>query len=525
MSFTAENLHASTNYIFKVCTVFGEEKGHYNIHATNEIMTSEERTLMFVGGTGAGKSLMVETIINYVLDVDFCDDFRFSMVDLNESEQRKVDDQSISQTEWITMYQVANMDKSRINYKLNVIDTPGFGDTSGSDADDMLIENIETFFKSDNNLSIDALGFVIEASQCRLNDGQKKLFQKIFSIFGRDFDRNIFLFVTFSDEFEPKVMAAIHAETIPFAGKYKFNNGGLFINTPKSKESFDMAFHSLSEFFHHLSMSRNVSLMQTTENMEKKRQLTATVEGLKPKIQVGYNKLECLRQQVKVIEKHKADVKKNKDFEFSVDLPCKEKIKTGYWSTNCKICEVTCHHPCWHTSDKWNVFCKVMTQSKCGICERRCNSWEHEMSEYTYFEFVKKTKQSFHDLVQKYERVIGGPKQQEQVLKALKDDIMEVWVQIGKAIEKISRLIKEINEIALRRISYTAPQYIDYLMAEENSKGEISIPGKMALLTILKNHAEIKLKRKSTPRWEDIDVDDMLQSWKSETKRLKSLKH
>lgn len=56
-------------------------------------MSSEEKTLMLVGGIGAGKSLMVEAFVNYILDVDFSDDFRFSLVDLTKSEKWKFYDQ------------------------------------------------------------------------------------------------------------------------------------------------------------------------------------------------------------------------------------------------------------------------------------------------------------------------------------------------------------------------------------------------------------------------------------------------
>lgn len=43
--------------------------------------------------------------------------------------------QAISHTEWITVYTIAPQKGSRLNFTLNIIDTPGFGDIRGLDRD------------------------------------------------------------------------------------------------------------------------------------------------------------------------------------------------------------------------------------------------------------------------------------------------------------------------------------------------------------------------------------------------------
>lgn len=52
----------------------------------------EERTIMLVGATGSGKSTLVDGIVNYVTGVSFDDPFRFTLMHLEEEEQ-KTDDQ------------------------------------------------------------------------------------------------------------------------------------------------------------------------------------------------------------------------------------------------------------------------------------------------------------------------------------------------------------------------------------------------------------------------------------------------
>jgi ABC-type lipoprotein export system ATPase subunit len=50
---------------------------------------------MLVGATGSGKSTLIECIINYIADVSWDDDFRFSLVDLTEDEKKKHTNQVI----------------------------------------------------------------------------------------------------------------------------------------------------------------------------------------------------------------------------------------------------------------------------------------------------------------------------------------------------------------------------------------------------------------------------------------------
>lgn len=47
---------------------------------------------MLVGATGSGKSTLVDGIVNYVLGVRFNDPFRFTLVQLEE-EENKVENQ------------------------------------------------------------------------------------------------------------------------------------------------------------------------------------------------------------------------------------------------------------------------------------------------------------------------------------------------------------------------------------------------------------------------------------------------
>lgn len=80
---------------------------------------------MLVGATGAGKSTLIDGLVSYILGVTWEDDARFTIIDLKPEEKGR--DQTQSQTEWITCYTFNWMPGCH----LNIIDTPGFGDTRG----------------------------------------------------------------------------------------------------------------------------------------------------------------------------------------------------------------------------------------------------------------------------------------------------------------------------------------------------------------------------------------------------------
>lgn len=48
---------------------------------------------MLVGATGTGKSTLVDGIINYVLGVNWSDPFRFRVIDLEEEEKQRQQNQ------------------------------------------------------------------------------------------------------------------------------------------------------------------------------------------------------------------------------------------------------------------------------------------------------------------------------------------------------------------------------------------------------------------------------------------------
>ncbi|XP_072574573.1 uncharacterized protein [Paramormyrops kingsleyae] len=285
----------------------------------------EHRTIMVIGATGAGKSTLINGMINYILGVKWEDDFRFKLVDEGTSKS-----QAESQTSLITAYEIYYQDGYTISYSITIIDTPGFGDTRGIERDRAITEQIRTFFTSDNGIStIDAVCFVTQASLARLTHAQKYVFDSILSIFGKDIADNIQMLVTFADGQKPPVLEAINVSGVPcprtengIPVHFKFNNSALFADNSHSvnvknsddgneedgDDNFDKMFwrmgvKTMKKFFGALTSMEAKSLRLTREVLKERKELETAVTGLRPQIRAGLAKLGEIKRTRQIIHK------------------------------------------------------------------------------------------------------------------------------------------------------------------------------------------------------------------------------
>ncbi|XP_065902285.1 neoverrucotoxin subunit alpha-like [Dysidea avara] len=166
-------------------------------------IASRKKVLIVVGATGAGKTTLINGMVNYLFKVDWNDDFRFKLV-IDEGGHT----QAKSQTTWITAYTFYKTEGLSIDYNLTIIDTPGFGDTAGLKRDKEITDQIRNMFSSKGAYAIDQLdgiGFVVQSSCARLTHTQRYIYDSILSIFGKDVSENIFVMTTFADGQLPPV--------------------------------------------------------------------------------------------------------------------------------------------------------------------------------------------------------------------------------------------------------------------------------------------------------------------------------
>ena len=82
------------------------------------------KTIMVIGETGTGKTTLLNSMMNYLWNVQYHDPYRYKLIDEGDKEKH----QSQSVTNDVTAYHLA---PPALDYELTVIDTPGFNDTRG----------------------------------------------------------------------------------------------------------------------------------------------------------------------------------------------------------------------------------------------------------------------------------------------------------------------------------------------------------------------------------------------------------
>ncbi|XP_063003633.1 uncharacterized protein LOC134413381 [Elgaria multicarinata webbii] len=477
--------------------------GKENLQVPNKV-------IMMIGATGSGKTTLINGMVNYILGVEWEDAFRFKLI-------HKVTNgsQAESETAEVTTYVLSYREGFKIPYSLTIIDTPGFGNTTGTECSKFLREQIQEFFSNPGSIDhIDALCLVVQASFGRLPPDQKYVFDSVLSIFGKDIKDNTQVLITFADGQAPPVLEAIQKADVPCAKEahgspvhFKFNNSALFANSRKeSGGSFNgdemfwqMGTESMKAFFDSLNKLATGSLSLTKEVLRVRKELDAVVERLQPHIKTGLVKREELRKTQHALNQCKDDVAANQHFEYEVvkTVPVKEEISgSGSYAVNCTICQFTCHYPCGSPGDADRPGCAALNPNSgsCAVCPGQC-AWEAHLKEKFRFQYkVVKEKKTYEELKQKYEKACGERKATEKTLRNLCQEYEEVRGVLGGLAQKASQSLQRLQEMALKPSFWSAPQYVDLLIMSEQQQLKPGYQGRIQTLKGVKEAAEITQK-------------------------------
>ncbi|KAM3604273.1 uncharacterized protein V6R79_008767 [Siganus canaliculatus] len=207
-------------------------------------------TFLLFGQMGSGKSTLINGMINYIIGVEWKDDYRFKLVDKSQSG-------SHLQSAEVTIYQINHQEGFKIDYSLTLVDTPGHPDCVG-----LTIEEVCRRLTSARVTEIEAVCFVVQAPLDKLSASQSHYFNSVPTVFGKDVEENIRVLVTFADNQQPPVLEAIKASGVPCAKTeagmpvhFKFNNSVLFTDNRSAEagastvkdedEHFDQMFWDL----------------------------------------------------------------------------------------------------------------------------------------------------------------------------------------------------------------------------------------------------------------------------------------
>ncbi|OQV26155.1 hypothetical protein BV898_00277 [Hypsibius exemplaris] len=460
------------------------------------------KNILVMGGTGTGKSTLINSITNNFYGVEYADPFRFKIV----IEAPVPPGQSV--TTWITVYVLYRKRKDHGGESLTIIDTPGFDDTEGRDA--AITDQISNFLLNPEKddcregvalSSLDGIGIVVAGASGRDTKSKLYVFDRVLELFGRDLARNVFWLVTFSDDERPPVVEAIEAGDWPNKECFILNNAKLYKPPGVKTMSFDAAMwgtnaDGLRSFFDALTRVGRTRLDCTKEVLRERENLKTIIKGLGPQIQ---RNVELQNQRADLMHKlAELDDSLHRSLTFTV--PHKEfetvlvALPEGAYGLLCPDCKVNCHVTCadflirigW---SRW--FCSAMAYNgSCTVCPGKCHWSKHKIERDRYEEREHTVPRTLKQLMEMYagkdnfDDISDNPDLKQRFADMQrKTQADRLAAHVAAAAEEtraamnalLVRLIKSqarLDQIALKPGSSNISDYMDQLIQGEISEGK-----------------------------------------------------
>ena len=512
-----------------------KEKGVAKYRFGKPRIDTQEYVVMLVGATGAGKSTLINGMINYILGVDWKDDFRFKLI-----ADEGGTSQAHSQTTTITAYTISHQQGSPFEHTLTIVDAPSFEDTKGLDSGKRIVEQIRAFLSMPGKKGIDhihGIGFVTQASLARLTPTQKYVFDSILAVFGKDIGKNILMMTTFADGKTPPVLEAVDEAGIGYCKSFKFNNSALYTDqagggqeaevvSSFDKMFWDMGMASFKAFFKQLACMEARSLQLTKEVLEERKQLEVIMQSLPCQIKAILGKIGTLQQEEHIMEQHKADIAASKNFKYEVMEPriVKRNTVPGQYVTNCTKCNFTCHQDCAYANNDDKRYCCAMSGEHCDVCKLQCH-WSFHVNNPFWFEAQEVTvEKTYDELKKRYEAALSGKSSKENIVSMIRAEVATSYQEVFLMIRQAQQILRQLDEIVLHPNPLSAAEYIDLLIHTEEMDGGPGTVQRVKCLQNVRKQAEVMSTMKDDKIFELEALKQAQQLAKAEAEKVGWLK-
>ncbi|CAK6980580.1 uncharacterized protein LOC122968138 [Scomber scombrus] len=443
-------------------------------------LDEKNRTILLVGETGTGKSTLINALFNYTMGVKFEDNIWFEIV---EDEKRG---QIESQTSDVITYEIFGYEDKTLPYSLTIIDTPGYGSTEGIENDVIVSQRLFDLFSSDDGVhEINAVGLVLKASENRLSDRLRYIFDSVTSLFGKDIEKNIVALITHSDGRRPKnALKALEAANIKFAKDEKKQPVHFLFDNCQSenrieelkelKDSYDVTLRGLGRLTDFMERTAPQELGMTIEVLNARIQLTACIHNLQERIELNELKQKEIQQTEEALKEHQQGSEETITIEVDEVYKEKENIDCGMWwlifyqgAICCEVCKENCHYPC---TLAWNPGqCKVMKKGSCTVCTKKCPASAHVKDKMRYVNKTRKVKKTLEELKQKYE---AKHQKIEDLLLSLKTEKEKLDREKNVLLDESYQYVVKLEKIALNVNSLSTHVHLDFLIEKMKERGD-----------------------------------------------------
>ena len=421
------------------------------------------KVLLVIGQTGHGKTTFINALVNIYLGITINDNFRYLLVQNENKEQLD------SITKEITLYKIRP--KKGLNFPpLIIIDTPGFGDTSGEKGDKLNLQKFKEFFESKKIKNINCVLYIIIGAGSRFGENDKKIINNLLNLFSINLKENFVVgatnFIPGSKKDIPNIIKSLSNEKHfyyqnvlkknnyskeqiiqsywYFASDNKIISDNEIELNEREKEKWQYTENQIKYFIENKLKNLDKKNIEDSKNVLNIRfQLENEIKSFAEKIDVLISKkIACefnLNEQKNykefigiLIDKIKNNNIKKENIEKTLKeidnaIPYMKKIMSSPFKTDnqnlvCENCHSNCHRNCncsFSGISEW--FCHMINFfGKCKICN-------HSLSEHKKGNFIYK--------------------QNEENERLLNNEIEEIKNYIQSLSEIKTKDIQDINEI------------------------------------------------------------------------------
>ncbi|KAK9532103.1 hypothetical protein VZT92_009505 [Zoarces viviparus] len=444
----------------------------------------KNKTILLVGETGAGKSTLINALVNFAIGVKWEDDVWFKIV---EDEKKK---QLESQTSDVIVYEIFGFEDETLPYSLTIIDSPGYGNTDGIEQDVIVSQRLFDLFRSEDGVDeMNVVGLVLKATENRLDERLSYVFNSVVSLFGKDMEHNIVVLITYSNGRTPRnALKALEAANIKSARNEENQPVYFLFDNCQNEERTDdiedlqhadkIATKGMKQFIDFLGKTEPQKLEITVHVLNERIRLTACIQNLQERIQYIKLKRTEIQQTKEAVKKHEQEMKMNEEFTVEVDEAYKdiERIGGGWWwlmffegATCCKVCEENCHYPgCTvATTPSW---CEVMKDGRCTACTKKCPVAAHVKEGWRFVSKTRRVKKTLQDVKVKYEKNKGENEKKMSLLESLQKEIKNLEANKTQLLYEAYEHVVRLEQIALNVVSMSTYVHLDFLIEEMEKK-------------------------------------------------------
>ncbi|XP_063590246.1 uncharacterized protein LOC134767130 [Penaeus indicus] len=436
--------------------------------------TGATKTILLIGQTGSGKTTLLNAMINYLMGVQFEDNFRYSVKDeIGDDHHKKVTE---SQTEFITGYHIYHKPGKVHDYNYLIIDSPGLLDTRGKERQDDIRKQAEFFLREKelNIMELHSLAFVINGTTNRSQQCVKDVITDFENLFAKDTVEITNVLATHCDDMN-SVQQVLTDMGIKYCKLYNFQNDCIFnkgqgmLDNPLRAEleriKWGYLMKKYQDFFEDLNVTTPVSLLMSREAATEKKELEVQVIQIKNNIEHKIIKVIEYESQRKLYDEYETCMESNKVFEGTETVSQKQNVSIGGIFThahNCKRCNRTCIFPCYTVEILAACFAFY---GKCEVCQ--CSLWEHHERKDIRIVEIFETKTVTHEEMKKrYEDAMSKVSDISEVMNGLKKQIEEASVEVVRMTQKITDHINRINRVIRNPKPKTLTEYFNDILKD-----------------------------------------------------------